>query len=286
MIITSMVIRYNYVMIISSWNIESRLSDIGSKSRGSSNDIIKFISLINSDIILLLEAHHEISLNKKISQRLVELGYKLFSVSYDDDMEFRSDSIESRSSLMLLSKLPIKKFEVIRLGNVRNALSAIAYDEMTEKEIRLIGIHLDDRSEITRVKQTRDLINIINSSSLPTILLGDFNAMHGEDLWPAKFLKTRTMKIISNFVLPNLSSKAIEMASGKTLKLIESNTDLLDSDLCHRPTATPKMRGHQWLPSIRLIQIDHIYTSKSIIIKGFKVHKDGGSDHRAISIII
>ncbi|MEI6053995.1 MAG: endonuclease/exonuclease/phosphatase family protein [Candidatus Saccharibacteria bacterium] len=273
-------------MIIASWNIEGRLSDISSTHRGSPDKIISFIKYINADIILLLEAHNDDRLDNKISQEFINFGYKIYEVPYEDDMKFRHDSIEDKSSLLLLSKLTIKNFKIIRLGNLRNALTFITYDIVTDKEIRLIGIHLDDRQEKTRIKQIKDLSLIINNSQIPTIVMGDFNAMHGSDIWPAGFLKSNIMKFISHFIIPDISSKAIGMAKGESLALLESSTSLVDLDPKHRPTTTPKMRAHQWLPSIRLMQIDHIYASKTIKSKNFKIYKDGGSDHRAISSCI
>jgi len=265
-------------MIIASWNIESRLSDNPIKSRTKPDDVINEIKKINADILVLLEAHNDQTLSSSTRQKLIKLGYEIKSAPYDDDMDRRADSIHDRSSIIILSKLDITKFDVVKLANIRNCLII-----NVANKFRVIGVHLDDRHEDSRIKQIDQLSKIINQSNMPTVVLGDFNAIHGEDLWPAKFLKFTPIKFIISKLSTNLGAKAIEMADGKTLKNLESSTNLIDADQRHQPTVTPKNINQEFMPSIRLMQIDHIYVTPDIKISNFKVHPDGGSDHRAIS---
>lgn len=269
---------------IASWNIEGRLSEKGNVKRGTDKHIIESIKKLDADILVLLEAHSENSIDEVESkQQLVDMGYNIHSVTYDDDgLKLRADSYASQLSLMILSKFPIDHIEIVSLGGIRNSLIATIQFE-TNKIFRIIGVHLDDRSETTRVKQIKDLTKIVNQSDIPTIVMGDFNAMHSSDFWPARMLRSYIAKLLSNFILPGISSRAIEMARGDCLKFLQSNTNLSDADPKHRPTSTPKMRGFEWLPSIRLIQIDHIFISKNIAINNFQIAQDGGSDHRAVS---
>lgn len=271
------------ILQIASWNIEGRLSKTNTKKRGSPDQITNSIRKIDADVLVLLEAHSENSLdNLESVQQLADMGYRLFSVPYQDDLASRSDTYTHQLSLMLLSRLPIDSFKTIRLGDTRNALIATMQDK-SKQPFRIIGLHLDDRSESTRLRQVQDLSKIIYESQLPTIVVGDFNAMHGEDLWPAKLLRSKSSQLLANFILPNITLRTIEMARGETLKLLQINTGLRDVDTKHRPTTTPKMRGLEWMPSIRLIQIDHIFVSNNIKVNRFKIAHDGGSDHRAIT---
>lgn len=267
---------------IASWNIEGKLTDTGQKKRGSVKQIITTIKQLDADVLVLLEAHGEASLeNLEPSQQLIDMGYQLYNAPYEDDSHRRQDAFFPNSSLMLLSKLPVKQFEIIRLANSRNAFAATIQTK-TDQSFRIIGLHLDDRSEITRLNQVNDLANIVGQSKLATVIVGDFNAMHGEDLWPAQLLRSKPMHWLANFILPNISLKAIEMARGETLKLLQSRTGLRDADTRHRPTTTPKMRDLDWMPSLRLIQIDHIFVSSRFEVKQFQIAPDGGADHRAI----
>ena len=266
---------------IASWNIEGRLSDTGDVGRGTPAHILNSIAKLDADVLLLAEAHSADSLDDlPAGKQLRDLGYQIHSVNYDDDTAERTDSYNKKLSLVFASRLPINKFQVIRLGDLRNALVAIVGG------IRFIGIHLDDRREETRVRQMHDLVKTINKSDMPTIVMGDFNAMHGGDLWPARFLRLRPVRFLARFAFVHIAKRAVEMARGEAISYLENNTNLTDADSQHRPTTTPKVRGFGWLPSVRLIQIDHIFISPDVKISDFTISPDLGADHRAITLEI
>lgn len=74
------------------------------------------------------------------------------------------------------------------------------------------------------------------------------------------------------------------MVSGKALALFERQTNMRDLDSQRKPTATPKIRGPlEILPSVPLVQIDHIYANDLIEAGDVRVMHDAGSDHRAIA---
>jgi len=80
--------------------------------------------------------------------------------------------------------------------------------------------------------------------------------------------------------------RGTDMMSGRALQLLEQKTNLRDLDPKHRATATLKLHGLMWLPSWRIMQLDHIYASPDITAGFVEVWPDGGSDHRAVSITI
>jgi len=267
---------------ISSWNVEGRLSETKTIKRAKPNDIVKAIKSLNSDILVLLEAHSENTIDELATLgQLKDMGYYVYNAPYSDDLKTRPDAYTSQLSMVLLSKFKIDKFDIYKLGDIRNCFTATI-----DNKIRIIGVHLDDRSEENRIKQVTDLSKIINKSNIKTVVLGDLNTMHGEDIWPSKFLRSRPIRWLAQIILPIISTRAVEMARGEALKLLEVKTGLIDADINHRPTVTPKSRDLEWLPSIRLMQIDHIYISKNIGVSNFAIGKDKGSDHRAISATI
>ena len=267
---------------VASWNVEGRLSNVESPKRGKPADIINAIKSINSDILVLLEAHSENSVDElNVLKDLKTIGYHVYNVPYNDDLKVRTDAYTTQLSMLLLSKLEVTKFDIFKLGNIRNCFAAVINDKF-----RIIGVHLDDRSEENRIKQVTDLSKIVNNSDLPTAVMGDFNTMHGEDVWPSKFLRSRPIRQLSKVVLPIISIRAVDMARGEALKALELATNLVDIDTKHKPTVTPKSRGLEWLPSIRLMQIDHILVSKNTKANNFIIKKDNGSDHRAITATI
>jgi endonuclease/exonuclease/phosphatase family metal-dependent hydrolase len=280
---------------IAAWNIEGRLSAYSRSGRGSPDHIIRTIIELDADILFLVEAYgvdpkRDLPLSPDIDVRLKELGYTIFDVDYDEGGEVRIDPAEYQPRFRLLYRSSVTSISIVRLGNLRNALVVKCIDKEHSLPFRFIGIHLDDRSEALRQEQLQDLIPLIQSSSLPTIMMGDYNAMHGTTI-KSRILRSKAAKVLPK--LPVQSSiksvfkRTIEMASGTTLSALESETNLHDVDTQKRPTATLKMRPHEWVPSIRFIDIDHILVSDDVAVRDFTIgNKDGGSDHRPISATI
>jgi endonuclease/exonuclease/phosphatase family metal-dependent hydrolase len=273
---------------IVSWNIEGRLSAFSKDGRGTPTHILAGIREQSADIVLLVEAFDQaMGIAPHGTLALEALGYTSYDVPYNDAGPERINPALSRPVMRLLSRVPVEDIQHIRLGNLRNALIAKVTDLQTGQRIRLIGIHLDDRAESLRLEQLSDLIPIINNSELPTVMMGDYNAMHAEGVM-AKLLRSWPIRVFARCLptpsLRDFSKRAIGMAAGTTMSAIVSETNLHDVDRRHRPTATPKVRQHSWLPSIRMLDLDHMLVSDTILVSDFVIAKhDGGSDHRAIS---
>jgi endonuclease/exonuclease/phosphatase family metal-dependent hydrolase len=267
-------------MRISSWNIEGRLSKVSTSGRGNPEQIVNNIIEINPDVMVLLEAHSETNIDNLLTISKLKLhGYFVYNIPYDDDLKSRPDAKDNRLSMILLSKLPVSNFEIVKLGNTRNCFIADLFFEKN-RTVKVIGVHFDDRNESNRLKQLSTLMYKINDQVKPLIILGDFNTMHYED-FKSKLLRNKFIRTLASHILPSISVRATEMAKGGVITGLES-IGLIDADCKHRPTTTLKMRGMEWIPSLRLIQIDHIMVSKDINIRNYTICRDGGSDHRAI----
>lgn len=265
---------------IASWNIEKRLSLLDERGRGTPEAILEQISLLDADILVLPEVFEGKS-DQGVDARLREHGYNWRDVEYLD-----KGREEERSFLRILSRLPIVASEIVRLGDIRNTL-IVTIRVGRGRKLRVIGMHLDDRSETSRLQQLHDLIPKVNETDVPTIVLGDWNAMHGED-WRARLIHgqfvRRLIRLVPSFVIRDILIRLSDMARGSALRSVEEETTLRDLDVSHHPTTTPKMRGIEWMPSIPLVQIDHIYATPSVTkLTPVVVARDGGSDHRAIS---
>lgn len=275
---------------LSAWNIEGRLSRFARAGRrGSPERVVAEIGRFQSDIIILPEAFDGAKLIESGVQRQLDaLGYKSIAVAYNEKDDRRYQAVVD-PHMMLLSKLEIVQHQECRLGDIRTMIMADVVDPNTEQVVRIFGVHLDDRSEGNRLRQVDDLVSRVAESPFPVVLMGDFNAMPGGS-FQAKFLKKEPVKRIIGLV-PGASTKDIlqrllGMAAGDTIHRIEQSTNLRRSDPRMRPTTTPKMRGQEWMPSIRMVQIDHILVSPEIEVGNFTVARDGGSDHRAISVSV
>jgi endonuclease/exonuclease/phosphatase family metal-dependent hydrolase len=272
-----------------SWNIEGRLTRFAEKGRGSPEHILENIQNLDADVVFLAEASDNDDVEPEIVDRIKNLGYEVHTVSYDDGGKDRKWAAEAAPNMKLHSRLPVKDFKQIRLGDIRNALIAEIDDSDTRQNVRIFGIHLDDRSEEYRLRQVEDLLVYLGESSAPTVVMGDYNAMHAADFrafllrnrWLAKVIK-RWPHARTQDVLERLS----DMAIGDTLSTLERGSMCKDADIRRRATTTPKLRFQEWMPSIRMVQIDHMFVSPNVTVRGFRVGRDGGSDHRPISATV
>jgi endonuclease/exonuclease/phosphatase family metal-dependent hydrolase len=274
-----------------SWNIEGRLSLFKKKGRGSPQHILSTIAHLDADVVFLLEAFgtHP-PLGKSVNESLKKLGYSIKDVEYEDIPGERVDMPIYPLHSRLLTRIPTSSFKVNRLGELRNSIEVEFIDPASNKPIRMIGIHLDDRSEALRQRQLVDLIPIINNSTTDTIMVGDFNAMHGMTR-RALFIKTWLIRGMATLLpsrdIRRIAQNVIEMANGSILSSIESETSLRDIDPHKSATVTPKRRGYEFLPSIRLLDIDHIMVSEGLITKDFEIGRfDGGADHRPLQVTV
>jgi len=267
---------------IAAWNTEQRLTTLTVKRRGTPEHILESIRKLNADILVLPEAYQN-EPDPGVDGLLQEMGYAWIDARYDDlgREELFADAMPY---MRVLSKLPIVSSEVYRWGNIRN-MPVLIIRTSANSQLRVLGIHLDDRNEKQRMQQINEIIPFINSSDMPTVMLGDFNAMHGKGrarLYSHKAARRLAASVPHpeiRFVLTRLA----EMAIGTTLARLERRTSLRDIDPTRRPTTTPKMRDIEWMPSVRLAQIDHIMITPDIRALDFKISRDSGSDHRAIS---
>jgi endonuclease/exonuclease/phosphatase family metal-dependent hydrolase len=272
-----------------SWNIEGRLTRFTKSGRGSPEHIIEGITQLDADVVFLAEASDGDDIEPKITDRIKALGYDIYTVSYEDGDKDRKWAAEAAPNMKLLTRLAVKEFRQIRLGDIRNALTADVVDPDTGKTLRIFGIHFDDRNEPYRMKQVEDLLVYLGEKSLPTIVTGDYNAMHAAD-FRASLLRSRWLRgairrwphARTRDILERLS----DMAIGDTLAELQKDSQFTSADPRRRATITPKSRFQEWMPSIRMVQIDHMFVSPEVVVTGFRVGRDAGSDHRSISASI
>ena len=277
-------------MKIVSWNIEGRLSPLSRDGRGTPEKIVEAIEELNGSVVVNPEGFGtDPSVSESIEGSLRRLGYETLSTPYDDAIERGEGAAVIDPHLRVMSRLPIISHEVIRPGGLRNMISMTVHDPESNTDIRVIGVHLDDRSESLRLRQVEPLIEYINSSDLPTIMMGDFNAMPPNTMKSFlvhSFLFKGLARVIPHRHMRHVLRRLSDMATGTTIDVILNRTVLRNTDPTYKPTTTPKMRRMEWMPSIRFAKIDWIFVSPDIEYKNFSVSRDLGSDHRALSIEI
>lgn len=272
-----------------SWNIEGRLTRYAAAAeRGSPEHIIAQLRHHDADIVVLPEASDGKNIEPSVYASLEQLGYRICHVEYNDAGE-RPFVASEQPSLMLLSRLALSDIRSIRPGGVRTLLTAVMTEPSSNQKIRIIPIHLDERSERNRLLQAEAVADLASKSEYPIILAGDFNAMHARDP-KAKLARFLCHPFLSRWMphseLRVRMQQVYEMAEGRALGHC-MQVGLYETNPHFRATTTPQLRTlPRWMPNIRLIQIDHILLSRDLRSEGFTIAPDGGSDHRALSVNI
>lgn len=268
---------------IATWNIEGRLARYdGGKNRGTPEKIVDEIAKLNADIVVLPEAYLNAPA-ESANAALKKLGYSWHDVAYDMTQHDVDIAAWGSPYFRVLYRIPIVSVEDRRWGNICTAPLLYVDDPETNKRLCVVPIHLDDITEERRLAQVADIITYLKKVDNPVVMLGDFNAMWHEN-W-RRMLTSRMFKRMVQclpkgeleYALRRLSG----MADGRVMARLKNEAGLIDADPRHKPTVTPKKRSMLHMPSIRLMQIDHI------LIKGMKrgpvlIGKDAGSDHRSV----
>lgn len=277
---------------IASWNIEGRLSAYATRGRGTPDKIIDEIERLDADVVILPEAYDKsIGVSDVIEKRIEDLRYEhIYDVEYQQAGPPRMHLAVDEPYLRVMSRLAFDKTEIIRPGNLRNMADVTVTDPDTGKKLRIIGVHLDARSEAARLRQGDGLIELANRSTHEMVMQGDWNDMYSDSKL-ARFMRSYTFRLIAqsfpNDILSDFLLRSSDMAFGRVLENLVEQTTLRDVDPKHQPTSTPRVRGYEWLPSIRIMGIDHGFKSQGVTSRDFKVgNRDSGSDHRPVSVTV
>lgn len=272
---------------IASWNVEGRLSGYEKSGRGSAEHILEGIEALDADIVILPEAFLE-EPAKGVNDRLTKMGYQFYDMAYgDSDRDWSQEFMGKMNYLRVLSRLAISQLEEVAWAGRRHLLSFRVVDPETGVEILVLPTHLDDRSEGQRLDQVDDAAVYVEKAGMPTVMSGDFNAMWRRKR--ARLFGSRAVRFIASHIpherIRNKAIQFTDMATGMTLRRL-ADVGLRDTDARLQPTVTPKMRAASFMPSVPLGQIDHILISKELEATAFKVCRDMGSDHRAITATV
>lgn len=244
--------------------------------RASTEDALAVVSRLDADIITIPEFGVSGELPASARNRLTEMGYQLFEFPYNDEYK-------PPIGMVIITRLPVVSHVAYRLGERRSVGSVVVQAGKTQ--LRVIAVHLDDKKESTRMKEAEDLVRIANDSSMPILMMGDFNAMRSDD-WFAKLVRSMMFKMLwrympqshIRYVLERLS----EMGKGEVIRYIQEGSRLHDLDPWLLRTITAKQHGLEWVPAIRLAKIDWLFASSEVSVDEYMVADDVGSDHRPV----
>lgn len=265
---------------IAAWNIEGRLSPVAKSGRGCPAHIAAEIIFLDADVVFLADAY-QVAAIAEADRLLEDAGYEWWDAEYND-----TDTLDDRRPFSrFLARIPVKDRTVTRFGDVRTLQTLTVTDGATGRDVTMYGIHLDDRSNHLRARQVDDLMDEISEQSHEVVLLGDFNAAVRHRLLAVPFLKTIT-SWVPHPLVRSLGERLSDMVDGQTIERLHGGRLLHEADDRQRPTMTIKTIGLLWLPSVPVVQLDHMFGSARVQFRDFLISKDGGSDHRAISATI
>ncbi len=273
---------------IASWNICDGLTNPDAMPA-----VVERIKGLEADIVALPEAFNEAAdtgdagkaalLEEALSSFEAE-GYRVRSVLYND-----TDGRKDRHGFTMLNRESESEMHVVDLGN-RRVLGAY----VGGLSLHVVGVHLDDRAEVTRLEQASNLVGSLDEDD-HNVLMGDFNAMHHHDI-RARLLRMTgpTVRLLPSVdpgeQAPNLaklrrigslSQRLAGMATGSALQYLH-DVGYRDVDEQLRPTKGP-------------VQLDHILTNFDELHRGhylnvgdYRVDESsaGESDHRPISAVV
>lgn len=267
---------------VATWNVEGRLEGRPGEGRGSPAHILSGVQRLNADLLVLPEAYSH-TIDPIVERRLRQWGYDWQDIAYNDHA-----SKARGPYLRVVTRLPLANIHTVRFGNIRSLLCLRVVDPASQCQVRIIAVHLDDRSEKRRLRQVEELITHVACEPLRTIVLGDFNAV-----WPEGYARLLGSKPVRAMIrhLPTRRLRSVcgrfsDMALGTTLTTLAERAELREADRLHVPTATPKTRYTARFPSIRLAQLDHILLTPGLVATDFDIAEDYGSGHRAISVTV
>ena len=257
------------------WNLNGALSDLD-----RAPDAVEKIIDTNGLVVSLPDAYQLDSRESRPSDRKLEVSFDVFrKAGYEvvdtEHREFRPlNNFANYHFLTLLKRGVYQRREIFTAGTRKVVTVDIA---MQDTIARVASVYLSDQSEQKRLFQVEAIKHGLRTD-MPTALIGDLNAMHG-DLIRSRVLRARMVRAVAvGIYLQNATlSRLADMARGGVLKELE-RLGLEDADPDRQPT----------MPSrYPLFQLDHVLFNKYLSASRTTVDFQGNlSDHAMISSTI
>jgi len=264
---------------VATWNAEGMFVEGTKTRRATPHDALATLRRLDSDIVVVPEFGRLTDLDEQVRLTLGALGYELTLLAYDEP---RAPGL----GFAILSRLKVLSTQVHDLGTSKRQLLEVCCESEDGEPIRVLGAHLDDRSEEGRLGEIAAVADVVNDNpDIPTLLLGDFNAMQRDSLFAvmARSAIAHDMtEHVKHELVRSMADRVGEMALGTTIEYLGAHTKLHDMDPGKKRTISSKQAGLEWMPAWRLAKIDWIFGSKQFTTRAYHVLPDVGSDHRPV----
>ncbi|MBD5782317.1 endonuclease/exonuclease/phosphatase family protein [Pelagicoccus sp. NFK12] len=151
--------------------------------------IAKQIRAENLDVVVLNEVDFDASWSGGHNQaRFIaeNAGYRFVSTLTNIDIDFPffdlkfGNAILSRIPLKDISLIelpPVKPWEPILAGKKNGMIATVGF---SDKALRFVAIHIETRSYETRMGSAAKILEHIQKTNVPSVLLGDFNSQRSD----------------------------------------------------------------------------------------------------------
>lgn len=247
--------------------------------RALPSDGLRVLDELTADVVVIPEFGAIERIEQAVRHELTARGYSLHATTY-------RASRSHGSGLAVLSRLPVISFHEIEIGSKDRYMVELVIKNKSGKKFRVLAVHLDDRREAYRLKEVQGVCDFLTAApALPTLLAGDFNAMH-KTSWLARCMRQRIVRVIAKCIphkhIASMLSRVHEMACGTTIDYLETHTELRSLDPGLQRTVSAKQARLQWAPAWRVGKIDWIFGSREFQTISYQVWRDVGSDHRPV----
>lgn len=156
------------------WNLEGRFTTYLRGKRGQPHHILQAVGDLSPDVAIFPEAYVN-SPDDMINETLEKWGYTWHDTPYHDiDRDAAEVGLFGEPHMRIISRVPILNAQVHRWGNVRNMITFEVADPGNDQRILVLGVHLDDRTEASRLLQASDITDYLKDKTQPIVMLGDF----------------------------------------------------------------------------------------------------------------
>lgn len=198
------------MIVISSFNIQN---DIKKYSKKKEEKIISYLKDNKIDILNLQEVYSK--LDKDLSKDIISLNYNMFG-KYRFFLKRILNRINEKTPIITKYKvINNKTYNLPFLPSTLKRVMTKVEVEINGKLVSIYNTHLDYMLDITKKRQLKRILKILQKDNNPIILTGDFNLKNNNDIFnnfveEMKKLNINHIDVLDNTWKPSKYHRAID----------------------------------------------------------------------------
>lgn len=198
------------MIVISSFNIQN---DIKKYSKKKEEKIISYLKDNKIDILNLQEVYSK--LDKDLSKDIISLNYNMFG-KYRFFLKRILNRINEKTPIITKYKvINNKTYNLPFLPSTLKRVMTKVEVEINGKLVSIYNTHLDYMLDITKKRQLKKILKILQKDNNPIVLTGDFNLKNNNDIFnnfveEMKKLNINHIDVLDNTWKPSKYHRAID----------------------------------------------------------------------------